>query len=55
MRRGLDVGFIIDERLADGFYYARTIRLFKLLLERPELLELPLAEKLSDELWSEIK
>lgn len=55
MRRGLDVGFIIDERLADGFYYARTIRLFKLLLEKPELLELPLGEKLSDELWSEIK
>ena len=55
MRRGVDVGFIIDERLADGFYYARTIRLFKLLLEKPELLELPLGEKLSEELWNEIK
>lgn len=55
MRRGLDVGFIIDERLADGFYYARTIRLFKLLLETPELLDLPLNEKLTDELWEKIK
>ncbi len=55
IRRGLDVGFIIDERLADGFYYARTIRLFKLLLEKPELLDLPLGEKLSEELWNEIK
>ena len=55
IRKGLDVGFIIDERLADGFYYARTIRLFKLLLEQPELLDLPLGEKLSEELWDKIK
>lgn len=55
VKKGIDVGFIIDERLADGFYYARTIRLFKLLLEQPELLDKPLNEKLGEELWERIK
>ena len=31
----------IDERLADGYYYSKTIRLLKTLLENPELLETP--------------
>ena len=48
-------GFTVDERIADGYYYARTIRLFKLLLEQPELLEKPLSEKLTEELWNQIK
>ena len=55
MRPGVDLGFIIDERLADGFYYARTIRLLKLLLEEPSLLDLPISEKISEEQWARIK
>ncbi len=47
MRDSIDVSFIIDERLADGFYYAKTIRLFKKLMENPELLERPLCEEVS--------
>ena len=45
MRMSVDLGFTIDERLADGYYYAKTKRLLKKLLENPELLELPLSEK----------
>ena len=45
MRMSVDLGFTIDERLADGYYYAKTMRLLKKLLENPELLELPLSEK----------
>jgi len=37
----LDLGLTIDERLADGYYYSKTIHLLKTLLENPELLELP--------------
>lgn len=44
MKDSIDFGFTIDERLADGYYYAKTIRLFKKLIENPELLELPLSE-----------
>lgn len=45
MRDSLDIGLTIDERIADGYYYSKTIRLLKKLLETPELLELPLNEK----------
>ena len=42
MRMSVDLGLTIDERIADGYYYAKTVRLLKTLLENPELLELPL-------------
>ena len=41
MRETVDLGITIDERLADGYYYAKSIRLLRKLLETPELLELP--------------
>ena len=41
MRTMLDVGITLDERIADGYYYAQTIRLVKKLVECPELLDLP--------------
>jgi len=45
MRDSVDIGLTIDERIADGYYYSKTVRLFKRLVENPELLELPLEEK----------
>ncbi len=44
MRETVDLGLTIDERIADGYYYAKTVRLLKKLLETPELLELPMEE-----------
>ncbi len=44
MRETVDIGLTIDERIADGFYYAKSLRLIKHLLQNPELLELPLSE-----------
>ena len=44
MRPSVDIGLTIDERIADGFYYSRTVQLLKKLLENPELLEKPLDE-----------
>ena len=35
-----DIGLTIDERIADGFYYAKSVRLIKKLAANPELLEL---------------
>ena len=46
MREMLDLGLTIDERLADGYYYSKTIRLLKKLLENPELLETPAAQEI---------
>ena len=42
MRDSIDLGLTVDERIADGYYFSKTIRLMKKLLENPELLELPL-------------
>ncbi len=47
MRESVDLGLTIDERLADGYYYSKTVRLLKHLLENPELLEQPLTEKVN--------
>ena len=43
MRDSIDLGLTIDERLADGYYYSKTVRLLHKLLENPELLEQPLS------------
>ena len=45
MRDSVDIGLTIDERIADGYYYSKTIRLLKHLLENPELLELPMDQE----------
>ncbi len=45
MRDSVDLGLTIDERIADGYYYSRTIQLLRKLLENPELLELPLGQE----------
>lgn len=42
MKDSVDLGLTIDERIADGYYYSKTVQLLKTLLENPELLELPL-------------
>ena len=54
-RDGVELGITIDERIADGFYFARSMRMMKLFLEQPQLLERPMNEKLSDELWEQIR
>lgn len=35
----LNLGLTIDERIADGYYYSKSIKLLKHLLQNPELLE----------------
>ena len=46
MKDSLDLGITIDERIADGYYYSKSVRLLKKLLEEPELLEKPLIEEI---------
>lgn len=45
MRDSVDLGLTIDERIADGYYYSKTVKLLKHLLAHPELLELPLNQE----------
>ncbi len=44
LRDSIDLGLTIDERIADGFYFAKSIRLFKHYLKHPEILERPFGE-----------
>lgn len=37
----IPIGITLDERIADGYYYSRTVALVKELLANPELLEQP--------------
>ncbi len=41
LRDSLDLGLTADERIADGVYFAGSMRLLKKLLAEPELLEAP--------------
>ena len=41
MRDTVDLGLTVDERIADGYYFSKTVKLLKTLLENPELLEQP--------------
>lgn len=44
MKETLDLGLTLDERIADGYYYAKTVKLLKYLLQNPQLLETPAKE-----------
>ncbi len=42
LRDSIDLGLTIDERIADGVYFAKSIKILHKLLENPELLDLPI-------------
>ncbi|SEF95239.1 2-oxoacid dehydrogenases acyltransferase (catalytic domain) [Butyrivibrio sp. Su6] len=39
MKRVIDLAVTLDERISDGFYYGRSLRLVQKLIENPELME----------------
>ena len=41
MHDSLDLGITIDERIADGYYYSKTLRLVRKLFANPELMDAP--------------
>ena len=45
IRDVLDFGATLDERIADGFYFARSMKLVKHIFAHPELLDRPLGEE----------
>jgi pyruvate/2-oxoglutarate dehydrogenase complex dihydrolipoamide acyltransferase (E2) component len=42
IREVVDIGVTLDERMADGFYFARSLKLIRHIFAHPELLEMPL-------------
>jgi len=41
VRKCVDLAFTVDERIADGFYFMKSIRLMKEILSDPSVLEIP--------------
>ena len=44
LRDIVEIGATLDERIADGFYFARSLKLVKHIFAHPELLDCPLSE-----------
>ena len=44
IRTVIDIGATLDERIADGFYFARSFKLIQHIFRNPELLDRPLGE-----------
>lgn len=51
-RKMVNLGLTLDERIADGIYFAKSVKLLKHILENPKLLEDKIAAKIN---FSEIK
>ena len=47
-KKYIDVKFVLDERIVDGYYYATFFKYYRSLLRHPELLDLPPEEVVSD-------
>lgn len=45
MKKEIDLSFTIDERISDGFYYGRSMKLLKKLVENPQFMEGKLSEE----------
>ena len=46
VKKIIPLGITIDERIADGFYFAKSFKIFRYLIENPELLDRPLQEEI---------
>lgn len=48
MREALRIGLTVDERIADGVYFANSIKLLRKLISNPELLDLPIGTSVEE-------
>ena len=49
MRELLPMGFTIDERIADGFYFANSVKILRYIMAHPEVLDQPLTSQIDFE------
>ena len=47
-RKYIDMKFVLDERIVDGYYYATFFKYYRRLLAKPEVLDLPPEEVVKD-------
>ena len=51
----VDLGITMDERIADGHYFSKSMKMMQYFLEHPEMLERPFNEKMDDELFKKLR
>ena len=51
----VDLGITMDERIADGYYFSKSMKMMQYFLEHPEMLERPFNEKMDDELFKKLR
>jgi pyruvate/2-oxoglutarate dehydrogenase complex dihydrolipoamide acyltransferase (E2) component len=45
-RKIIEFGINLDERIADGYYFAKSVKLLEYILDNPEMLEDPAEKKI---------
>ncbi|MCR5795921.1 MAG: 2-oxo acid dehydrogenase subunit E2 [Solobacterium sp.] len=50
-RDAVELNITMDERIADGYYFSKSMKIMQYYLQHPELLERPFNEKLDDEVY----
>lgn len=53
-KQGVELGMTIDERIADGYYFSKSMKILQYLLNHPELLEHPFNEKIPDDIYKSL-
>ncbi|MBR2668831.1 MAG: 2-oxo acid dehydrogenase subunit E2 [Solobacterium sp.] len=53
-RDGVEINITMDERIADGYYFSKSMKMMQYFISHPELLDRPFNEKLDDEIYSKI-
>ena len=47
-RKYIDLKFVLDERIVDGYYYATFFKYYRRLMRNPEILDKPPEEVVAD-------
>lgn len=53
-RDGVDINITMDERIADGYYFSKSMKMMQYFIAHPDLLDRPFNEKLSDEVFASL-
>ena len=53
-KNGVDLNITMDERIADGYYFSKSMKILQYFLQNPELLDHPFNEKLDDEVFKSL-
>ena len=53
-RDGVEINITMDERIADGYYFSKSMKMMQYFISHPELLDHPFNEKLDDEIYTKL-